>query len=350
MAHVLRQCTVTHDGMHNAFTDLVHWQGAYWVAYRKGAAHVSADSCCAVAVSYDRNRFMEVAHVRVAGDNRDPKLVVVNEHCLAMVFPSWLDGPGTLHPDKPRHLHQYVAFSDNGYDWDTPIAIRPDNRWLWRVRGHDGTFYGLDYGPPAGQAWEDKLHDLWLMRSDDLRQWQHVATIDDGTHGMGESDLVIRADGEMWVVSRSSPNKYANARFAVASPPYTDWQITELDVPIHAPAMLEHDGAVYAAGRRIIDAEGDALYYLNGGASMGVWRIDRGQATAVLHLPAGGDCSYPGLIHDPDGRVCMSYYSQHAYLMGVRPNVFEATTTPSGEYDFRNVSQSDIYFAELALP
>ena len=59
-----------------------------------------------------------------------------------------------------------------------------------------------------------------------------------------------------------------------------------------------------------------------------------------------GDCSYPGLIKDPEGRICMTYYSQHAYLMGVEPFPWQQW----GPAEAKALIPSDVYFAELALP
>ena len=42
MANIQRLVTVTRDGMHNAFTDLIYWQGMYVVSYRKGAPLTTA--------------------------------------------------------------------------------------------------------------------------------------------------------------------------------------------------------------------------------------------------------------------------------------------------------------------
>ena len=72
MARIVHQVTVVRDGQHNAFTDLVYWQGCYWVAYRKAAGHVAADGSPTVSVSTDRKRFREVAHLKVSGDNPYP--------------------------------------------------------------------------------------------------------------------------------------------------------------------------------------------------------------------------------------------------------------------------------------
>jgi hypothetical protein len=76
MAQVICQTTVVRDGMHNAFTELLWWQGRYLVSYRKGAGHVSIEGEAVVAASKDRERFREVAHIQSA-DCRGPKLLAL---------------------------------------------------------------------------------------------------------------------------------------------------------------------------------------------------------------------------------------------------------------------------------
>jgi hypothetical protein len=68
-----------------------------------------------------------------------------------------------------------------------------------------------------------------------------------------------------------------------------------------------------------------------------------------MRIPATGDCSYPGLIKDPEGRVCLSYYSQHAYHMGVVPMPFRLEPTPPHDHG-QLLASDDVYFAELDLP
>jgi hypothetical protein len=55
-------------------------------------------------------------------------------------------------------------------------------------------------------------------------------------------------------------------------------------------------------------------------AGLGLWRVELDSNGARLHLelklPAAGDCAYPGIAHDAVCRLCLSYYSQHAYRWG----------------------------------
>ena len=347
MARIIRQTTVTRDGMHNAFTDLQYWQGNYWVGYRKGAGHASMDGEAVVAVSADRVRFREVAHLKVPGDVRDPKLLPIDGQRMACYFPSWTTGYRT------RELQHYITFSTNGYDWDTPRSILETGRWLWRVRPHDGRYFGLVQTLTGGDAEKGvpKL-ELDLVVSDDLLHWEEVARIGEGC-GLCESDIFFQPDGEAWVIARTVlQNRETGSYFAAARPPYTDWDVTPMHPVVHAPVVLEHGGQLYVAGRYVPGHEGETTFPFRGhhpfgeqheGWGTAVWRMGRGTLEKVLCIPATGDCSYPGLIEDPDGRVCMSHYSQHAYHMGI-------AEVPAGVATHRYAHQAaDIYFTELEL-
>ena len=327
MARILRQTTVVRDGWHNGFTDLQYWQGCYWVSYRKGASHASLDGEAIISVSADRARFREVARLHVPGDNRDPKMLPLNEQRMALHFPSW------THGCAKHDLQHYLCFSDNGYEWSAPTPILPPRKWLWRIRPHGGRYYGLVQD--LSGDWElGAPHQLELMVSDDLQEWKFVARIGEA-FGLNESDIFWHEDGEAWIVARSVV-KPEGSVFCSARPPYTDWQTTEMTPMVHAPIFVQHAGELYVAGRSRPSVEGDTTFPFTT-ASVGIWRVTRGALEPVLRIPAIGDCSYPGLITDPEGRICLSYYSQHAYHLGV-------VDFPQG------ISMpDDVYFAEIEL-
>ncbi len=341
MGNILHQTTVVRDGMHNGFPDLQFWQGAYWASYRKGAGHTSMDAHAVVAVSHDRSRFTELATARVKGDVRDPKLLPVNDDCMAMYFPSWIHGAGTVERDGKRSckpVQQFISFSDNGHDWQVPRPILDPCLWLWRVRKHDGRYFGLIQNLSAAYEGDNPPHQLDLAVSDDLLTWETIARVGDG---LNESDIYWLPDGEAWIVSRTVKGPYSV--FASAKPPYTEWQTIDMKPMVHAPVMLEHAGALFVAGRSRPETEGitDAPFQ---GSSLSVWRVDRGSLEPVLRIPASGDCAYAGLIKDPDGHICICYYSQHAYTLGVIPRPLP---TPNCE---RAGGPADIFFAEIEIP
>jgi len=327
--------------MHNGFPDLQFWQGAWWASYRKGAGHTSMDARVMVAVSHDRSRFTEIATARAPGDVRDPKLLPLDHRRIALYFPTWLEGAGTVEHNgrkvyKP--IQQFITFSENGVDWDRPHPILEPNRWLWRIRPHDGRFFGLIQNLQAPWNGDRRPHQLELAVSNDLLHWETIARVGDG---LNESDIFWHPDGEAWVIARTVEQN--NSAFASARPPYTDWTVTRMTPMVHAPVMIEHQGTLYVAGRSHPNSEDltDAPYK---GASMSLWRVGRGTLTPVLRIPAYGDCGYSGLARDSDGRIGLCYYSQHAYVLGVVPRRMPTPTMehPGGE--------ADIFFAELELP
>lgn len=337
MARILRQTTVARNGLHNAFTDLQFWQGCYWVGYRRGAGHVSMDGEAVISVSADRRRFRQAASFHVPGDNRDPKLFPVSDSRMAAYFPSWTRGVG------PRELQQYISFSGNGFDWREPQPILPRNMWLWRIREHDGRFYGLIQNLQGDWDADHKPHNLDLAVSDDLTEWEIITRIGEGC-GLCESDIHWHQDGRVWVLARSAV-KPGGSYFCEAEPPrppYAHWEVTEMDTMVHAPVFLPHEGDLYVAGRSSPEGEGVETFPFRG-ASLGIWRVTPGELEPVLRIPATGDCSYPGLIKDPEGRICLTYYSQHAYHLGV-------VDPPAGLEGNHHQAANDVYFAELELP
>ena len=332
MARISRHVTVVRDGYHNGFTDLQYWQGMYWVGYRRGSGHATMDGEAIVSVSTDRTRFREAATIKVYGDNRDPKLFPIDEDRMACIIPTW-EGAYTS-----ETLRSTIAFSNDGFNWDTPRYVLGAGEWLWRIRPHDGRYYGLvEVLTPAADGGRE--HGLAVMTSENLLDWESLATVGGLDIGLCESDIVFRDDGEAWIVARSTKGE-GHSYFCTSRPPYEQWECKRLDALIHAPIMLEHEGRLYVAGRSRPVLEGDGTFPSS--SSLAIWEVKSYNVTPVLRIPAMGDCSYPGWIKDPEGRICMTYYSQHAYYMGVVP-----ADIP---FENSNCMPNDVYFMELELP
>lgn len=331
MASILQHTTVARDGFHNAFTDLQHWQGMYWVSYRKGSGHATMDGEAVISVSIDRARFREAARIKFYGDNRDPKLFPISADRMACTIPCW---EGAYRGDC---LRTYISFSGDGFNWEEPRPILETGQWLWRIREHGGLYYGL---VQKVETREDgyRQHNLILMTSNDLLEWTEIVLIGNDDVGLNESDIVFQPDGVAWIVARSTKAP-GYSYFCHAQPPYTEWEWTPLEALIHAPVMLEHEGRLYVAGRSAPSLEGVAGFPSH--CSLGLWEVTFGKVAPVLRIPATGDCSYPGLIKDPEGRICLSYYSQHAYHLGV-----VGDGAPLADWQSL---PADVYFAELEL-
>ncbi len=331
MNQIIRQSTVIRDGYHNAFTGLQYWQSLYWVSYRKGSGHISMDGEVIVSVSSDRSRFREIARVKLYGDNRDPKLFPISKDRIAMTIPTW---EGNY---ESQSLRQYITFSEDGYNWGKPQRILEDGEWLWRIREHNGNYYGLvtELGTKADGS---RQHNLVLKTSNDLLKWKTLSRIGSSEEALSESDIYFQSDGTAWIVARSSKEP-GYSYFCSSADPYSDWDIQPLGAMIHAPIILEHNKSLYVTGRSNPSIEGISDF--PSPASLGIWKLTHNKIESVLRIPAMGDCSYPGFIKDPEGRICLTYYSQHAYCMGVVDD-HTLSKDPSK-------NPNDVYFAEIEL-
>lgn len=318
---LLRLRTAHDDGRHNAFTDLARWRDVWWLTFRSGESHVSADGDVVVLRSEDLITWETAARLDTGEDDRDPKLLATDED-LRVYFASY-DG---------TRFQTRLSRTRDGAAWTVPEAIYKPNVWLWRPRWSGPS-------PHGGRAfWCAAYHmpdvtDLssWhvdLVGSDDGIAWKKRSLIA-AEYCPDECDLWIDARGRMRVIARRDTGP-GTALLAEADPPYEDWTLKDLGGVVHAPVVLAEDAdrglPAWVAGRAV---EG-------GAARTAVWQLTRDGLAHLLTLPSGGDTSYPGIVAS-DGRIIVSYYSEHEYMerpgyqQGSGPaSIYVAELSPGG--------------------
>jgi hypothetical protein len=339
MARILNHLTVVRDGMHNGFPSLAYWRDAYWLSFSKGERHApsTANRGC-LLVSTDRQRWLPAADTNLLGGSGGLRPLPVDDGTMAGLIATW-----QYSESKTRILQNMITFTTDGYRWAEPVPILPLKYSVFGIRQFQGQWYAMAY-----------LHDgdrreLFLMVSPDLLQWEQRCRIGLPEDRVNESDIIFQPDGEAWVVARTKrPGDHA--WFCTARPPYTQWEFIDLKTRIHAPKILLHQGKYYVAGRCLPSELGETAWPF--GHSLCVWELTRGAVKPVLRIPAAGDCAYCGIIEDPRGRVCLAYYSMHAYYLGVLPPF--AAVFPTAEPAHSKQAQlvpcaNDIYFAEIEL-
>lgn len=273
---------------HNAFTDLVRFQGKWFCVFREGAGHVSPDGALRVITSADGDTWESAALITSPNsDLRDAKITITPDGQLMLC------GAEALH-DKSKHTHQSLAwFSKDGRVWSDKHVIGDPDFWLWRVTWHKGKAYGIGYG--CG-----KDRSVRLYSSSDGKKFE---TLVERLHDEGypnETSLVFDGDTAYCLLRRDDqPN---SGLLGVAQPPYTKWAWKDVGTRIGGPHMIQlPDGRLVAAVR---------LH--DGGARTALAWIDAnsGKLTEFLKLPSGGDTSYAGLVLH-DGLLWVSYYSSH---------------------------------------
>jgi len=140
---------------HNAFTDLVRWQDAFYCAFREGRGHVSADGKIRILKSKDADTWASAAVISLEGyDLRDAHLSVTPD---SKVFPPRLMLVGGAAPRKQDNQSAptgtFVSFGNffrGGTHWSKPQIVVEPGRWMWQVSWHIDKAYGVSY--TAGQG------------------------------------------------------------------------------------------------------------------------------------------------------------------------------------------------------
>jgi hypothetical protein len=276
-------------GKHNAFTDLVRHNEAWFCVFREGEGHVSDDGKLRVITSKDGKEWTSIAVISSSdGDLRDAKISVTPAGKL--MLSTVLATPKNV--DIKHQSRTY--FSDDGQTWDGPHTVGDPNFWLWRTSWHDGKAYNVGYATHG----ENQVR---LYVSDDGKKFSTlVQKLAVKNEYPNESALGWKDDGTALCLLRcEKPNL---AQLGTAAPPYKEWTWRELDQPLGGPALIRHEsGRWLAAGRIHKPTIHTGLCWLD---------TDNGKLVELAKVPSDGDTSYPGLVWH-DELLWMSYYSSH---------------------------------------
>ena len=280
---------------HNAFTDLIRFEGRFVCAFREGRGHVSTDGRLRVLASTEGKEWESLASIALEGvDLRDASLSVTPDGRLMLVGgAARRDEDGAAVP-----VGTIASFSSDGRHWSEPEWIIPEGRWMWRCHWHLGQAYGVSYS--AG----DKRPFLELHQSLDGHDFQVWTSPFFGLGRPSEVALASGSDGRLLCLIRRD-REDNTAYLGIASAPYRKWVFRDLGVHVGGPTLLAlPDGRWIAAGRRLAEKASDyrtVIYQLDPEAA---------ELHELFVLPSGGDTSYPGLVWHQE-RLWVSYYSSH---------------------------------------
>jgi hypothetical protein len=299
---------------HNAFTDLIRFQGRWYCVFREGLKHhggIAGQGKLRVLTSPDGETWESAALMSSEeGDLRDPKLEITPDGRLMMV------GFITLYEPKAFKHKSLAWFSKDGKSWTEAADVGHQPLWIWRVTRHGNALYTTGYA--CGERAVFRLY-----RSESGIAFEPVS--DDLGIRPGECTLAFSKDGTCHALLRAG-----TGRLGTAKPPYTQWNWRDTGIRIGGPELLElPDGRFVAAGRSYGQGGGEGLA---GWATVLSWvDFQKAAMTEFLRLPSAGDCSYPGMVYH-DGLLWITYYSAHE----------EAVTEDYGK--------TSIYLAKVRLP
>ena len=295
--------TVVADGMHNAFTDLLYWQNAFWMVFVASPSHFASPKSRLVLLrSADAIQWQEVT--RLSGDGqdiRDPKLAVIHDHLLVYALLN--------RAFDPQPYQTICAQSRDGETWSRFTDAAPAGWLLGKPQTPDGaTWYAPAHHLKQGAA--------CVLQSKDGLRWETRAFIYEKI-GSDETALVFDAQASLTAVTRleSGPGMFGSPGcgtiISIARPPYEKWdfQGTSTVTRLDGPALFSC-GQTYAVGRFQPQIGGR----LHGQGSIlsrkrtSIFSVSQHGLTHLADLPSSGDTAYAGVVLT-DKEVFISYYT-----------------------------------------
>lgn len=293
------------NGEHNAFTDLVRFQGKFYLTFRScpDGHMVHPTSSIRVLSSTDGIEWQQVHQFRVEKrDTRDPHFLILNDRLL-VYSGTWYSGESTLPSSQyDLNLHLgYAVWTTDGQSWTDPILLEGTfGHYIWRATAHAGRAYlcgrrkrDFAVGPRGGDIPVQSL----MLESDDGLIWRTRAMFQQ-TQG-DEVAFQLGAEGNVLAVARRGRE---SAELLRSSPPYSQWQRHDLGRYIGGPLLASWDDRMVVGGRHNVPGAGPRTTLS--------WLVND-QLHDFAELPSGGDNSYPGFIELGPDKALVSWYSSH---------------------------------------
>ena len=292
------------NGEHNAFTDLVHFQGKYYLTFRScpDGHMVHPTSSIIILQSENTKDWKQVFRFNVEKrDTRDPHFLVFNER-LFVYTGTWYCGESSP-PSDQRDLNEHLGFgvwSADGLNWNGPVMLEGTyGHYIWRAASHDGVAYlcGRRKHHFAEVPRSDRsVIESAMLESDDGLVWKTRSLFQE-TNG-DETAFLFEQDGSVLGVSRRGRD---NAELVRSNPPYKKWERTDLGRYIGGPLLVNWGDNYLVGGRKIADGKSTTCLY---------WLV-KNELVEFAEFPSDGDNSYPGFVQLSATKALVSYYSSH---------------------------------------
>lgn len=297
---------ISHNGEHNAFTDLIRWKGAYWLTFRScpDGHMVFPTSTVRILRSEDANEWKEVHQFSVAKrDVRDPHFLVFKEK-LFVYTGTWWSGDGELPREEyDLNLHLgYAVHTADGGEWSEPTQLEGTfGHYIWRAAAHGDKAYlcgrrKRDYTNDVGGSGGVKILEAAMLESDDGIVWKYHSLFQ--PEFGNETAFLFEEDGSLLSLSRCKGNL---AQLSRTAPPWKEKELIDISLYVGGPLLTKWGDRYLVGGRRTTE-EGPrtTLYWLK-----------ENELKPFLELPSDGDNSYPGFVEHDDGSGLVSWYSTH---------------------------------------
>jgi len=283
---------VVADGKHNAFTALVHWKEAYWLAFRKATDHNSADGDIVVLRSTDAETWTEVLRLNAVPDDRDPQMLATDKRLF-------LYDPGMT----GRDLATYVVHTDDGLVWSKPEIVYEPRYILWKPLAVGDKFYAGAHLKSDG----GKERECRLISSTDGLKWSTVSRIRAGNWESETTPYFPAPDRAVAFLRQ----KYGSPESAIleSTAPFEKWSTRPAGVHLSGHSVHTINGVTYVLSRTRQGSTMGTMVYVFDTQPMSE-RSSLGKLIPYCEIPSGGDCSYPEAVQI-GSEMLVSYYSSH---------------------------------------
>ena len=277
---------------HNAFTDLVLYQGYWYCVFREAQSHQGDKDFGSIRVirSADTEEWTSVYYISdKTVDLRDPKITIAPHKRLMLSYTK-----AKILSNSAAGLEQQfqtmVCFSKNGTRWKRPVKTDIINQVAWRIVWHKDTAYTVGWHKNTG---------VNLYRSSDGIHYTHLCKFNLGGFP-NETSLLFTKEDEMKAIVRIE-DKPTITYVGESMPPYNKWAFTRTaDIACGPNAVFHPDGTALLSYRA----------YRNVGGVFFLGELRNNIIYETLMMPSGGDCGYAGMIWK-DNALWVSYYSSH---------------------------------------
>ncbi len=317
------------SGSHNAFPDLIKYNGSYYASFREGDSHGSHTDFGKIRIL--RGNYNETIHEwkweneallsSHTYDFRDPKFFVDSDDRLRLIF----DGSIIGFEDTTDQMIPHVASQVDG-EWKVEKAlIDPQmkcdkGQWIWRITWNpqDNCGYGFSYSIDS----PEKAAVLTLVKTTDGIRFEKVVdiSVDKPKEGLSESTIRFKEDGTAVALIRSQ--RHGLIGTASSESDYKEWSFEVVPFRVGGPNFLISDGnlKMWAATRHFFVNPDNTLDETTIVAAM-----DKKRLVPLLCLKSYGDGSYPGMVLEEDGSMTILYYTSsedeksNIYVTRVKP-------------------------------
>jgi len=292
------------NGEHNAFTDLAWFKGHIYLTFRScpDGHMVFPTSSIIVLKSSTGKDWTQVHSFSVKNrDTRDPHFAQLNGE-LFVYTGTWYCGP-----NKPeiRNINQMVGYgvsTKDGKQWCSSFMLEGTyGHYVWRAATYNGRVYMCgrrtrDFAEVTTLQERSKLLQSQILSSDDGKRFIPVGTFQEKDGD--ETAFMFDDSGSITAVSRRGRG---TAELITLSSNFRIKTRQDLGRYIGGPFIGRFGNHTLVAGRNIV----------NGIPKMVICKLVSGKLQNLCELPAGGDCSYPGMVQLCPGCILVSYYSSH---------------------------------------